>query len=189
MVIKLLAYVFWHWQRVGIDTREYESCQRAFQSALSRSPPIGFMGSFGVWTPGSSWATDSGEAYEDWYLLEDFGALGPIREAAVSGIRAAPHEAVAGLAGGGTGGLYDLRGGQVANHPRHAVWFSKPEGMRYGKLFDQLAPMVDETQGALWMRQLVLSPAPEFCLHSEMPVVLPAMFRPIAIPLRPIWPD
>lgn len=185
----MLAYVFWHWKRAGVETREYESCQRAFQRALNQAPPAGFLGSFGVFTSGASWAADGVEAYEDWYLLEDFGALGPIKEAAVSGIRAAPHNAVAGLAGGGVGGLYGLRRGEVSYRPRHALWFSKPEAMRYGKFFDQLSPVVDETRGALWLRQLVLSPAPEFCLHSEMPVVLPAMFVPKAMALQPVWPD
>ena len=45
-------------------------------------------------------------AYEDWYLVTDFDALGNLNDAAVAGAHAAPHNDVATRAGGGTGGLY-----------------------------------------------------------------------------------
>jgi hypothetical protein len=42
--------------------------------------------------------------------------------------------------------------------------------MPYRELFAQLAPVVDRVEGALWMRQMVLGPAREFCLHTTAPV-------------------
>lgn len=37
------------------------------------------------------------------------------------------------------------------------------------------------------MRQMVLGPAREFCLHAAVPVSLPAVFSALVIPLRQAW--
>jgi hypothetical protein len=60
--------------------------------------------------------------------------------------------------------------------------------MPYRELFDQLAPVVDRVHGALWMRQMTLGPAREFCLHTAEPVSLVAGLEALVIPLRQIWP-
>ena len=180
----MLAYVFSHWQQPDVAVREYEDRQRAFHAALASAPSVGFLRSFSAGISGAPWALDGGEAYEDWYLIDDFAALGELNKAAISASRAAPHAAVAALAGGGAGGLYGLRLGAALPSPTVAHWFAKPDGMRYEELFAQLAPVVDETGAALWMRQMVLGPAREFCLHAAALVVLPEAFNALVIPLR-----
>lgn len=185
----MLAYVFWHWKRAEITAQEYATRQRAFHAALASAPPAGFLGSFSVSITQASWAADGGDAYEDWYLVQDFGSLGQLNAAAVSASRMMPHNAAAAAAAGGVGGLYGLQRGAVLRHPGYAQWFGKPDGMSYNDLFAQLAPVVDQVQGALWMRQMVLGPAREFCLHAATPVSLPAMFRDLVVPLRRAWPQ
>ena len=60
--------------------------------------------------------------------------------------------------------------------------------MKYGEFFARVAPEVEQAQGALWMRQMVLGPAREFCLHAAAPASLPAVFGALVIPLRQAWP-
>lgn len=184
----MLAYVFWHWKRPEVTATDYEDRQRVFQAALAASPSPGFVHSFSVGISNAPWAASSG-AYEDWYLVRDFGALGLLNEAAVSSSRAQPHEAAASVAAGGTAGVYGLRFGTALRRPRYAYWFGKPEGMAYRELFDRLAPVVDRANGALWMRQMTLGPAREFCLHGREAVPLLAGVEALVIPLRPTWPD
>jgi len=185
----LLAYVFWHWKQAEITAKDYEHRQRAFHAALAAAPSSGFLGSCSVSLSHAPWAAGGGDAYEDWYLVQDFGALGLLNEVAVSTSRAAPHDAAAAVAAGGAGGLYGLRRGAALRQPQYAHWFGKPDGMPYSKLFAQLAPVMDQVQGALWMRQMVLGPAREFCLHAAAPASIPAVFSALVIPLRRAWPE
>jgi hypothetical protein len=60
--------------------------------------------------------------------------------------------------------------------------------MSYNDFLDQLAPVVDQVQGALWMRKMVLGPAGEFCLHAAGRVPLPAALSALVVPLRQAWP-
>jgi hypothetical protein len=184
--LALLAYVFWHWKRSGVAAGKYEDRQRAFYAALASAPSAGFLRSFSAGISGAPWALDGGVAYEDWYLIQDFAALGELNQAAVSASRAAPHAAAAALAGGGAGGLYSLRLGAALPSPSFAHWFGKPAGMHYEEIFAHLAPLVEKSGGALWMRQLVLGPAREFCLHAVESVALPAAFGALVIPLRSV---
>jgi hypothetical protein len=185
----ILAYVFWHWSRPEVGRDQYERRQRAFHAALAAAPPNGFRASFSVALAGAPWTAQGGAAYEDWYLVQDFGALGLLNDAAVSASRAAPHDAAAAVAGGGAGGLYRLKQGTVMQQPAVAHWFSKPDGMSYRDLFNHLGPVVERFRGALWMRQLVLGPAREFCLHAVNAVPLAAAFRALVVPLRAVWPE
>jgi hypothetical protein len=82
-----------------------------------------------------------------------------------------------------------LRHGAVLREPKYAHWFGKPEGVQYKDLLAQLAPVVDRAHGALWMRQMVLGPAREFCLHATAPVSVPAEFGALVLPPRSAWPD
>jgi hypothetical protein len=188
----LLAYVFWHWRRADVDVEEYESRQRAFHASLAAAPLRGFNGSLSValqrrpWGPGE--ATREAEVYEDWYLVDDFGAFGVLNDAAVTSSRAAPHDAAASAAAGGAGGAYALRLGAPLYAPKHALWFGKPEGMSYGDLLSEIAPRLEPLRAALWMRQMVLGPAPEFCLHSETSLSLPAVISVLELSPRPVWP-
>ena len=183
-----MAYVFWHWKRPEVTKNDYEDRQRHFHAALSGSPPLGFINSFSFGVSNAPWAA-SGDVYEDWYLVQDFAALGLLNEAAVSGSRAEPHDVAAVVAAGGSAGLYGLRCGTELRQPRYAHWFGKPEGMPYRELFAQLAPVVDEAGGALWMRQMTLGPAREFCLHTTLPVSVLKDLDALVIPLRQTWPD
>ena len=185
----MLAYVFWHWKRAEIAAGDYESRQRAFHDALASTSSSLVLGSYSAGVSNLSWVAEGSEAYEDWYLIGDFAALGRLNEAAVSASRAAPHAAAAAVAAGGTAGLYGLRRGAGLRQPRYAHWFAKPEGMTYDELFTRLEPVVDAAEGALWMRQMVLGPASEFCLHAAAAVPMDDVFKPSVRALRPIWPQ
>jgi len=185
----VIAYVFWHWRNKDVDPPEYERRQRAFHSALKRSPPEGFLTSFSMGLSGASWAADGGPAYEDWYLVSDFSALGALNDGAVSGSRLAPHQEAVTAAQGGTAGLYALRDGAFLPSPAVAVWFSKPPGVAYADLLGRLHPLVQEEKCALWIRQMTLGPAREFCLHASRNVSLPLPFEWLPLALRPVWPQ
>ena len=184
----MLAYVFWHWKRPDITAMDYEDCQRGFHAALGASPSSGFIESFSVGIANAPWAADT-DAYEDWYLVRDFAALGALNEAAVSSSRAQPHDVAASVAAGGAGGVYGLKRGTALRRPQYAHWFGKPDGMTYRELFEQLGPVVDRADAALWIRQMVLGPAREFCLHAAAPVSVPARLGALVIPLRQTWPQ
>lgn len=184
----MLAYVFWHWKQHSVAADNYEQRQRAFHTALAFAPPSGFLGSRSAALSGAPWAAGSRDAYEDWYMLQDFAALGELNEAAVSASRTVPHDAAAAVAADGAGGVYGLRGGSAVQSPQYAHWFSKPHGITYREVYTELAPVVEDVNGALWLRQMVLGPAREFCLHATAPLVLPAVFDVLIIPLRQVWP-
>lgn len=183
----MLAYVFWHWRAPAVAEGEYLARQRAFHAALAAAPPPGFVRSRSMAISGAPWANGGAAAYEDWYLVEGSAALDPLSDAAVSGSRRTPHDAAAAAAGGGTAGLYRLRLGSAEGSPEHALWFAKPAGMSYADLWGAMQPVVAGSGGALWGRQMVLGPAPELCLHTTLPVELPAPFEPLPIPLDPVW--
>ena len=185
-----LAYVFWHWRRPNVSAADYEARQRAFHAALAAAPPAGFTGSFSVAVSGAPWAAaGGGDAYEDWYLVRDYAALGELNAAAVAAPRAAAHDAAAAQAAGGAAGLYRLQLGRELRSPRFAHHFSKPAGVRYREFLAALEPRVAAASGALWMRQMTLGPAREFCLHAAEPVELPPNVGALVLPLRPAWPD
>lgn len=171
----MLAYVFWHWRRPDMAAADYESRQRAFHAALAAAPSPGFLRSLSHAVTGAPWAADGGEAYEDWYLTRDSAALDPLNAAAISASRAAPHDAAAAGAAGGTAGLYTLRQGAPPERPAHEYWFARPAGMGYAALLAALSPVTRDDR-ALWCRFMTLGPSPEFCLQSRTPVVLPSPF-------------
>lgn len=182
----MLAYVFWHWKRQDVASPDYEARQRGFHAALGAAPPAGFVGSLSFAVAGAPWLAGAG-GYEDWYLVDDFAALGALNDAAVSASRVAPHDAAAAAAAGGAGGVYRLRQGTVLPVPGHAHWFGKPEGLSYRELFARLLPVVEDADGALWGRQMVLGPAPEFCLQTAEAVSLPSDLAALGVTLRRTW--
>jgi hypothetical protein len=183
----VLAYVFWHWRRPGVAAVEYEAAQQRFHAALAAVPPPGFRRSWSVAISGAPW-TGAAEAYEDWYLVDGSAALDPLNTSAVTASRQAPHDTAAALAAGGTAGLYAVRLGAPVEPPRVATWFAKPEGMSYPELFAALAPLVRAEPAVMWLRQMVLGPAPECCLQSDGPLALPPAFAPQRIECRTVWP-
>lgn len=183
----MIAYTFWHWKRPEVSRDLYEQRQGAFQSALAAHPSDGFLRGLTLRLAGAPWAAEGGEAYEDWYLLRGMGSLEALNRAAVTAARQAPHDAVARLAMGGTAGIYSLSAGSPLTGPTHATWFSKPAGLSYSALSSMLAPLVAAAPAALWMRQMVLGPAPEFCLQSGEPLTLPDVFTALSLILTPVW--
>jgi len=90
-----------------------------------------------------------------------------------------------------------LKSGVALEAPTHAHWFGKPEGMSYAELFAALEPSVARGGVALWMRQMVLGPAREFCLHAMLPLSLPDALGArrggtemvqSTVSLRAVWP-
>jgi hypothetical protein len=183
----VLAYAFWHWKRSEVSTEDYETRQCAFQEALAADPPEGFLGASTVRLHGAAWAAAGGTAYEDWYLIGDMAALGSLNDAAVTGSRRAPHNAVAVLAAGGIAGLYRRRLGTALPAPRFSRWFAKPSGMSYDTLDQALTPVVAAASAALWCRLMTLGPTPEFCLHGAAPLEIPRELSGLDLALEPVF--
>jgi hypothetical protein len=176
-----LAYVFWHWSAEAAPT--YAERLGAFHRALASDPPRGFRSSRSFQVAGAPWLP-RGTGFEDWYLIDDFAALGALNEAAVSGARRDPHDRVAALASGGAGGVYALKAGEPGDVAA-AWWFSKPGRTSYESFFARLSPLTREAGTALWQRQLVLGPAPEFCLRSPR-VGPPPELEALAVACKPV---
>ena len=158
----MLAYVFWHYAAASEDATRYEQRLVAFHRGLSGAPPDGFVRSAAYRIRGAPWLPN-GVGYEDWYEIENWTALGALNAAAVSDPIRADHDAVARLADGGAGGLYRLlcAGAEPAVRSA-ALWLIKPRETPYR---DFLAEVTALCRGcALWQRQMVLGPAPEFCV-------------------------
>jgi hypothetical protein len=167
----VLAYVFWHRPLEPSASAEYERAQLAFHRSLARTPPAGFIGSACYRAPELPWL-DRGDAYEDWYLVEDYTALGVLNEAAVGRGHRSPHDEVARRFGAGAGGLYGLIEGRrpQLEQTRMAVWIARTPGVERRGLSELLGDGMDPERASLWRRQLVLGPAPEFCaLAAEAP--------------------
>jgi len=164
-----LAYVFWHRPAAGVKAPAYEARLTAFHAALAAHPPPGFMTSAAFRLSAAPWLAGSGPAYEDWYEVDGWGALGRLNEAAVSGARSAPHDAVAGEAGAGAGGVYRRVAGAPGLGASRAAWLVKPAAVEC-EVFDAA---LAGTGAAVWMRQMVLGPAPEYVVRSAAPVDLP----------------
>jgi hypothetical protein len=180
----VLAYVFWHTPAEGTVLKKYERALLAFQRSLAASPPFGFRGSavfrIGVlpWRPRAGEPLDGGSraggaaAYEDWYLLDDFAALGVLNEAAVGRGHRTSHDRAARGSGGGTASVYRLIEGEIAAAQRiancpHATWVKRGAGTKQSELGALLGDGMDRAGASLWQRQLALGPAPEFCLFSR----------------------
>ena len=182
-----LAYVFWHWRQPSIASAQYEARLRDFHAALAARPLAGFSHSTSSALAGAAWANGGGDAYQDRYFITGSAALDELDRAVIEGARQAAHDAAASSAAGGAAGLYRARLGTPSAEPRYASWFSKPEGMSYGQLFADLAALIEQEQGVLWMRRMVLGPTPEFCLESPRPVSLPEGLSSLTLALRPLW--
>ena len=158
----MLAYVFWHHPRDGVDAAAYVASLTAFHerigvpswfAALERPP----------------WSEDAGW-YEDWYLVEEWNGLGRLNEAAVTGSRRAPHDAAAALVADGIAGVYALVGGRP-EPPEWAAWVAKPRGTGYADFEEELVGV--GAAGSVWKRQMTLGPTPEFVVLAPLPLALP----------------
>jgi hypothetical protein len=173
----VLAYLSWHRAAPQVEQDAYEQALERFHRSLAHRPPSGFRGSAAFrlgelpWRAAQEWdSADGGAAYEDWYLLDDWGAVGVLEEAAVSRGHLTAHHKVASLAGVATGSLYRLLEGP----PRlcgtgAAVWVTRAPGHENPSLSALLGDGMDPADGGLWRRCLGLGPAPEYCLLATEP--------------------
>jgi hypothetical protein len=167
----VLAYLFWHQPRDPDAGTAYEEALTAFHRSLARSLPVGTLASATFRVAELPWLSRSGEpelAYEDWYLVEDFAALGVLNEAAVGRGHVSAHDEAARRAGPGTAGVYALIEGepcaQALGEASLAVWIARPAGSTQRGLGELLGDGMDPAHASLWRRQMNLGPAPEFCL-------------------------
>lgn len=150
----MLAYLFWHRPRSEVDVRDYERQLSGFHETLSRA---GYTtASFRL----NELPFGEGHGYEDWYLVGDWRSLGELNDDAVDVRSEAAHDAVAKLASEGCGGIYRLLQGDPTP-PERARWITKPASESYTSFLAQLG------SATVWRRQLVLGPAPEFCVKDE----------------------
>jgi hypothetical protein len=169
----VLAYLFWHRPRDPDAAGPYEDALVAFHRSLARSLPVGTRASASFRVAELPWL-EGGGGYEDWYLLEDFAALGVLNEAAVGRGHRSTHDEAAHRFGTGTGGLYGLIEGEpcaeALGEATTAVWVARPPGSERRGLGELLGDGMDPANASLWRRQLVFGPAPEFCLlAAEVP--------------------
>ena len=169
----MLAYLFWHAPRDGVDRNRYVALLDAFHVALRAAPPPAFLRSWSVRLETAPWK-DGAPRFEDWYLVEDWAALGTLNDAAVRAPREHAHDAIAGLATDGAGGLYALQHGTLDGPAPWAGWLTKPAGAAYKTFEPALAAAIDGAGGgAVLRRQMVLGPAPEYVLLADRPPELP----------------
>ena len=111
-----------------------------------------------------------GAGYEDWYVVEDFAALGVLNEAAVGRGHRTAHDARAPRRPGHRR-IYRLLEGCAGSRAdaRVAVWIEKPRGVESPLLAALLGDGMDGAHAGLWQRQLALGPAPEYCLLAAEP--------------------
>ena len=152
--------------------RPYEERLAAFHAALRSEPSPGLGPTITVGLAAVPWLGDA-PGYEDWYLVDDFAALGELNAAAVSGTRREPHDAAADWAADGVAGLMGHVAGPLlpAPEPAWSAWLAKPAGVGYGDLHAALAGLGGGA-GA-WQRQMVLGPATEYCVLAPEPLTLP----------------
>jgi hypothetical protein len=162
----MLAYLFWHRPAEGVKDDAYERAQERLHRSLAARPPEGFRGSASYRAPELPWLSGGGAGYEDWYLVDDWAALGVLRQAAVSESHRTAHDEAARPSGPGAGAVYRLDEGEARPADvRHVIWVTPshhgPE-LEIAALL--LGDGMDRRHAGLWRRELNLGPAPEFCL-------------------------
>ncbi|MEA2287618.1 MAG: hypothetical protein QOJ21_3661, partial [Solirubrobacteraceae bacterium] len=71
----MLAYLFWHEPRAGIDEDEYIALLQSFHAVLADAPPPGFRRSWSVRLRRAPWDDGPAGVFEDWYLVDDWTAI------------------------------------------------------------------------------------------------------------------
>lgn len=166
------AYVFWHGRDASVSESDYRDRLLSFHARLAEAAPGGFLGSRVLRYDSLPWLPDGTEAWEDWYFIHDTSVLDRLDEIAMSARLREPHDRVAKMAVKGTAGLYRLRFGDAKATPSHVYWVSKPAGESYDAFYDRVRAL-GENVLALWGRQMVLGPTPEFCIISSGSLDLP----------------
>jgi hypothetical protein len=182
----VLAYVFWHVAAGGVAGPDYEARLAAFHASLRAGEPEWLGPTATLALAGVPWL-EGARGYEDWYLVEDFAALGRLNAVAVSGARKPPHDAAAAVAARGVAGIM----GHVAGPLLPAVlgwaaWLDKPAGVAYADFHTELADAIGP-DAAAWQRQMTLGPATEYCVlaGAERALPWPARGWPVRIAVAP----
>ncbi|HEX3911833.1 MAG TPA: hypothetical protein VHW67_14140 [Solirubrobacteraceae bacterium] len=170
----MLAYLSWHRAAAGVEPTRYEQALERFHRSLAHRPPSGFHGSAALRLSELPWLAPPAEAeeapgYEDWYLIEDWSAVGVLEEAAIAHGHLTAHEAISSLAGTATGSVYRLVEGHAKPDAADAVWITRKPGHEHPSLEGLLGDGIDPQRDGLWRRCLGLGPAPEYCLLSATP--------------------
>ncbi len=184
----MLAYVFWHWPPPESKQASYATSLLDFHRSLIERRPEGFHRSCVFRVHSAPWAARDVPVYEDWYLVENFTALGLLNEGAVTGVSKAPHDRIAQRADSGAGGVYRLRAGRPAfSRVRYALWFSKPKGVPYDDFYQGVPSSAIEAGGGLWERQMVLGPAPECCVLAAEVIALHDAIETLTLAVELLW--
>jgi hypothetical protein len=167
----MLAYVFWHAAPGNVDKAEYEKALLNFAQHLSAVDCPGFMGNASYAIGETPWLHEDG--YEDWNWLVDSAAIDRLNEMAVSGTMEKPHQAIAQMTKhGGFGGLFSLVAGKhsVLDDSK-IIWLSRPRGVQWR---DFMPDIIDSVASgvAVWRRQMVLGPSPEFAVIGPPDLML-----------------
>ena len=166
----MLAYVFWHVPSPA--AAGYEARLDAFHVALRADAPAGLGQTATVALAEVPWLGGAA-GYEDWYLVEDFAALGTLNAAAVSGASRAPHDAAAAAAHAGVAALMaHIAGPLLPARPGWAAWLSKPARIAYESFHGELEAALGGDASA-WQRQMTLGPASEYCVLAPAAHELP----------------
>lgn len=174
----MLSYLFWHQRAEDQPQQSYEQALVAFHRRLREVPAPGLLASGTARVRGLPWMPQDG--YEDCYVVEDFSALARLNEAAVDAAHVEAHDRVAHAAGFGAGGLYALERGEPAAQGDYCLWLTKPRGVSYPDFREQLALHSTGDGVAVWRRQMVLGPAPEFRLIAARELSMPTTMAPLA---------
>jgi len=165
-----LAWIFWHSRARTVAETDYRAALLDFHNLLHPGDIEGFFGSRILRYDSLPWLPAAvAEVYEDWYFLRDSAALDVLEEAAIGARRKTTHDAVARLASTATAGLYRLRRGNASSPISRCCWLTKPAGESYESFFARFDRIQDGTF-ALFSRQMVLGPTPEFVLTASTEV-------------------
>jgi hypothetical protein len=172
-----------------VAPEEYEGWLARFHGRLAAVPIAGFGRSYTLRVPELEWLAGGG--YEDWYLVADFAALGELNRAAVDAARLDSHDALARTVSArhGAGGVYGLAFGAASvgvgtASGGWAGWFGKRDGVGYPQLRAELHELVEAGAiSAVWQRQMVLGPGPEFRVEAAEPVQPHGAELAVAVPV------
>jgi hypothetical protein len=170
----VLAYVFWHRPAAGVAQDSYERALEHFHRSLAHRPPSGYQGSAALRLSELPWLAplegrEEAPGYEDWYLVDDWSAVGVLEEAAVSRGHQTAHDAAAARTGSAAGAIYRLIEGCPRLDTEHAVWVKHKPGHKPPSLGALLGDGMAPERDGLWRRCMVLGPAPEHCLLAGEP--------------------
>jgi hypothetical protein len=196
----VLAYLSWHRPAPTVEVDVYERALEQFHRSLAHRAPNGFRGSATFraaelpWLASTTPQAGAPVAYEDWYLLDDWAALGVLEEAAVSQGHVGAHDKVASLSGVSSGAVYRfLEGHAGVDQTQVAVWVARSGGHAHPSLSALLGDGMNPAVDGLWRRCLGLGPAPEFCLLASeaaagvAPSRLPPGWSATTLPREALW--